>query len=771
MTAASDRYPGGRHRRLDAEPDIPAPADADAQPAPRPARRRFRPKSIRARVVALLAVPVVAVMALWGLVTVTEVRAAYTAQQIKALNGSVQQPMAAVAAALGQERASAVRYLSQPSSSSPGLPPASADAAVATARDGAASAAVALDALSPALRARVDAVLGDFDTLPQLQQRVATRGVSAVDAYAAYTNAIEDARAVGTEIDAIRAASDASTGTRLGSLLGLPVIILSLLVSVRIGRGLVLELVGLRDTALELAGRRLPDAMARLRSGGTVDLDAVAPLPAPDPAPEDEVGQVAEALAVVQRAALEAATERAEVVSGVARVFLNLARRSQLLVHQQLTLLDAMERRVDDPEEVEDLYRLDHLATRMRRHAEGLIILSGSPPGRGWRRPVPLVDVLRSAAAEVEDFGRVDVRPTADTRVVGGAVADLTHLVAELIENATAFSPPYTRVTVRAAQDGPVCVVEVEDRGLGMGEEALADANRRIADARPGDLFDSEQLGLFVVSRLARRHQVQVRLQRTAAGGTTAIVALPASVLALAEDGLAESGAGDAGVAGAGAAAVAAASATVLTPGGHAGRESGQRANGHQRALAAPVLDEVGSPGGMGSPGGIGGPGGSGSPGEMGGPGGMSGIGDRAAVPRRAATSPRPATAAPMAPHPDGTPLRPPASEVAPEATAAGLPRRVRQANMAPQLRGRNASRAADHAAPELDDDSSAPRDPETVRATMAAFQSGWTRGRHGDLDRHGDSERHGDPERHGDSEQRGTPERHGDPVRKEPSP
>ena len=149
----------------------------------------------------------------------------------------------------------------------------------------------------------------------------------------------------------------------------------------------MVELVGLRDDALDLAGRRLPAAISRLRAGGTVDLDQAAPLPdagqidhIPGSRFDDEIGQVAEALAVVQRAALEAAVERAEMVGGVARIFLNLARRSQILVHRQLALLDAMERRVADPAEIEDLFRLDHLATRMRRHAESLIILSGAGP-------------------------------------------------------------------------------------------------------------------------------------------------------------------------------------------------------------------------------------------------------------------------------------------------------------------------------------------------------------------------------------------------------
>ncbi|WP_370152636.1 nitrate- and nitrite sensing domain-containing protein [Streptacidiphilus sp. EB129] len=318
--------------------------------------------------------------------------------------------------------------------------------------------------------------------------------------------------------------------TRNGAavLLGLLAVLLSLLISVRIGRGLVVELVELRNSALELAGRRLPAAMRRLRAGEVIDVDAEAPIVM---AGDDELGQVGEALNTVQRAALQAAVERAEVLSGVSGVFVNLARRSQILVHRQLTLLDTMERRTEDPAELEDLFRLDHLTTRMRRHAEGLIILSGAAPGRAWRKPVPLLDVVRSAVAEVEDYSRVEVRRLPRASVVGPAVADLTHLVAELVENATGFSPPHTKVLLSGEQVGTGYALEIEDRGLGMGREAIDAANRRIADTQQADLFDSDRLGLFVVSRLARRHNVRVSLRTSPYGGLTAVVLLPNALL------------------------------------------------------------------------------------------------------------------------------------------------------------------------------------------------------------------------------------------------
>jgi hypothetical protein len=172
----------------------------------------------------------------------------------------------------------------------------------------------------------------------------------------------------------------------------------------------------------------------------------------------------------------------------------------------------------------------------MRRHAEGLIILSGSVPGRGWRDPVPVVDVLRAAVAEVEDYVRVDVASESDVLVAGNAVSDVTHLIAELIENATVFSPPNTRVVVSAERVGTGLVAEVEDRGLGLSPDELDDINARLASPAEFDLTHSEQLGLFVVSRLAIRHNIKVSLRQSVYGGTTAVVLLPFGVVVRKEE-------------------------------------------------------------------------------------------------------------------------------------------------------------------------------------------------------------------------------------------
>jgi hypothetical protein len=199
-------------------------------------------------------------------------------------------------------------------------------------------------------------------------------------------------------------------------------------------------------------------------------------------------------------------------------------------------MLDGMERRTTDPAVLADLFRLDHLTTRMRRHAEGLIILSGSTPGRGWRDPVPVVDVLRAAVAEIEDYVRVDVVSESPDLVAGFAVNDVIHLVAELVENATVFSPPNTRIEVRADRVGAGLVAEVEDRGLGLSPDEIADINRRLARPSEFDLVNSQQLGLFVVGTLAARHQIRVSLRQSAYGGTTAILLLPFGVIVREEE-------------------------------------------------------------------------------------------------------------------------------------------------------------------------------------------------------------------------------------------
>ncbi|MGW1468021.1 sensor histidine kinase [Streptomyces sp. NPDC002308] len=314
----------------------------------------------------------------------------------------------------------------------------------------------------------------------------------------------------------------------VAGVLGFLALLVSVFVSVRIGRELVRDLSRLRKEAHEASGVRLPGVMRRLAAGEQIDVETEAPTLSYEP---DEIGQVGQALNTLQRAAVEAAVKQADMRRGVSEVFVNLARRNQVLLHRQLTLLDAMERRTESDDELADLFRLDHLTTRMRRHAEGLVILSGAAPSRQWRKPVQLMDVVRAAVAEVEDYERIEVRRLPRIGVGGPAVADLTHLIAELLENATAFSPPHTGVQVHGDRVSNGFTLEIHDRGLGMTPEILLDANLRLAETPDFELSDTDRLGLFVVSRLAQRQKVRVSLQKSPYGGTTAVVFIPANLL------------------------------------------------------------------------------------------------------------------------------------------------------------------------------------------------------------------------------------------------
>ncbi|SDN02184.1 sensor histidine kinase [Streptomyces wuyuanensis] len=316
-------------------------------------------------------------------------------------------------------------------------------------------------------------------------------------------------------------------------LAGLAAVGLSVWLSVSAGRRIARRLEELRDAADVLATRRLPEVMERLGAGEDVDPAAAAPpLDFADGDGEpDEIAQVGTALNAARRAAVEAAVKQATLRRGVFAVLLNIARRNQALVHRQAKLVDTLERRTTDPDTLEDLFRIDHLTTRMRRHAEGLIILSGAAPGRRWRKPVPLVDVVAAAVGEIEDYTRVVVPPMPAVGVGADAVADVVHLVAELVENAAAFSPPHTQVTMRTGEARNGFVLEIDDRGLGMDGEELARAHRTLA--RPGD-FDpvqDERLGLYIVGRLAARHGITVTLTRSPYGGTTAVVLLPNPII------------------------------------------------------------------------------------------------------------------------------------------------------------------------------------------------------------------------------------------------
>ena len=295
-------------------------------------------------------------------------------------------------------------------------------------------------------------------------------------------------------------------------------------------RSMVRPLQSLTRTANEVADERLPGVVDQLQHAKDPrDLDIV-----PEPVPVtsgDEIGQVSAAFNSVHRVAIQVATEQAALRRSIGDMFINLARRSQTLIDRQLELLEDLERSETDPETLEHLFRLDHLATRMRRNAEDLIVLSDTETGRHRIEPMTVTDVARSAAAEVEQYQRVEFLPMIDVDVAGHVAVDTIHLLAELVENATAFSPPDTKVQVAGQAVPHGYVIEIEDRGLGMSDEELIRANERLANPPEIDFALSRVLGLYVVGRLAQRHGIKVQLRHSWYGGVTALTLLPHDLL------------------------------------------------------------------------------------------------------------------------------------------------------------------------------------------------------------------------------------------------
>ncbi|MFC4017556.1 nitrate- and nitrite sensing domain-containing protein [Micromonospora sp. GCM10011542] len=333
--------------------------------------------------------------------------------------------------------------------------------------------------------------------------------------------------------DAVRQADGARSGQLRTTLLVVggivAVLLVALLISLLVGRSVARSMRLLRSQALRIAQIELPDALDRLRTvrGGVPGIE-VAPAVVRS---LDEIGELAEAFVAVHRSAVTVAVEQALMRRNVNAMFVNLARRSQVLVERQLELLDELEREESDPDQLENLFKLDHLAARMRRNDESLLVLAGTDSTRRWNRPVGLGAVLLAAAAEIEQYQRVRHESVAEVHVVGHAVGELVHLLAELLENATAFSRPDTVVVVTARTEGAGAQIEIADRGLGMSPTALAEANAVLATPPAADVAAVERMGLFVVSHLADRLGVRVWLE----GGQDGLVArllVPAALLA-----------------------------------------------------------------------------------------------------------------------------------------------------------------------------------------------------------------------------------------------
>jgi signal transduction histidine kinase len=293
-----------------------------------------------------------------------------------------------------------------------------------------------------------------------------------------------------------------------------------------IGRSMVGPLRRLRTGALQVAGVQLPETVQRMSEtdGESVSLEVV-PI---DVDSTDEIGEVARAFDQVHREALRLAANEAALRGNVNAMFVNLSRRSQSLVERQLRLIDDLEQGEQDAERLSSLFQMDHLATRMRRNSENLLVLAGHDEARRWNQPVALVDVLRAALSEIEHYERVTLNVQPGIAVRGQAVSDVVHLTAELVENATSFSAAEMPVTIAGhlLSSGGV-LLEITDQGVGMGSEEMAHANWRLDNPPVVDVAVSRRMGLFVVARLAAKHGIRVRLRPAASGGLTALVWLP----------------------------------------------------------------------------------------------------------------------------------------------------------------------------------------------------------------------------------------------------
>ncbi len=360
----------------------------------------------------------------------------------------------------------------------------------------------------------------------------------ATEVYAAFTSG-PDADLALLEQDLVTQTIDRASALRQDAIIRaaavggavLIVLLLALLLTTMIGRSMVRPLRRLRSGALEVAGVRLPETVRQMSdsdgaAGAALEVEAI------DVDSTDEIGEVARAFDQVHREAIRLAANEAALRGNVNAMFVNLSRRSQSLVERQIKLIDDLEQGEQEPDRLSSLFQMDHLATRMRRNSENLLVLAGHEATRRWNQPVALVDVLRAAVSEIEQYERVTLNVQPGISVRGHAVNDVVHLLAELAENATSFSSAETPVVVAGhlLSSGGV-LLDITDQGVGMGAEEMAHANWRLDNPPVVDVAVSRRMGLFVVARLAARHGIRVRLRPAPTGGLTALVWLPDEVI------------------------------------------------------------------------------------------------------------------------------------------------------------------------------------------------------------------------------------------------
>ncbi|MFH8408227.1 nitrate- and nitrite sensing domain-containing protein [Streptomyces sp. NPDC018019] len=367
-------------------------------------------------------------------------------------------------------------------------------------------------------------------------QQLAAQGITPETWFTAATGTFDMYRAIEKDLadkavdEAAEISSDARQSTFTDSAIVIAALVIAFLVAGMMARRMSRNMSRLRSAAFGIAEQRLPTLVDQLSrtDPGRVDT-RVQPIPIHT---TDEIGEVARAFDQVHREAVRLAAEQALLRGNVNAIFTNLSQRNQGLIERQLTLITELENNEADPDQLENLFRMDHLATRMRRNGENLLILAGEEPGHRWNQPVPLIDVLRAATSEVEAYERIELSGVPDGDIHGTAVTDLVHLLSELLENATTFSSPQTKVRVAATRlpDGRV-MIEIHDKGIGLTPEDFADINHKLANPPTVDASVSQRMGLFVVGRLADRHGIRVQLRPSGEqAGTTSLVMLPEAI-------------------------------------------------------------------------------------------------------------------------------------------------------------------------------------------------------------------------------------------------
>ncbi|MDT0441142.1 nitrate- and nitrite sensing domain-containing protein [Streptomyces sp. DSM 41886] len=399
--------------------------------------------------------------------------------------------------------------------------------------------------LSEAMAGAAESVASNAPDAPALAEMVSLIGAGG-DADALAANGVTEQSwftAATAEFDAYRTierdlvdaaldeAHDIAATARRDMIVNAAVVLGSLIIAVVLAslmaRSMSRNMSRLRGAAFDVAEQRLPaivDQLSRTRPG---DVDTrVVPIRINS---QDEIGEVARAFDQVHREAVRLAAEQALLRGNVNAIFTNLSSRNQGLIERQLSLISELENNEADPEQLEHLFKLDHLATRMRRNGENLLVLAGEEPEHRWNQPVALVDVMRAAASEVAAYARIELSGVPECDIHGSVVNDLVHLLAELLENATTFSSPQTKVRVTATRlpDGRI-MIEIHDKGIGLTQEDFAEINKRLADPPAVDAAVSRRMGLYVVGRLSERHGIRVQLRPSGEqSGTTSLVMLP----------------------------------------------------------------------------------------------------------------------------------------------------------------------------------------------------------------------------------------------------